>query len=512
MNKNAIGFWEVVFYAIAVIFLPGTFPVTGDVAMTFAREVTHLPFLIGGVTLFFAIIYDVVIVGGGNAGLVAAITSAENGAKTLLLESAPKLDRGGNTKHTRDIRYAHSDDRFTSGVYPKNELLNDLRKVSKDFDEKIAASVIDDSESVPYWMEHHGIKFKKEIRGTLSLSRTNAFFLGGGKALVNTYYREAERLGVKILYNAQVFDFSIKDNRCKSIQFTLDGQAQEVYSDSVIIASGGFEANLEKLKQIWGDAANNFSIRGTKYNTGIPFQSLVDKGAKVAGDPKGGHMIAVDARAPKFDGGIVTRIDAIPIGIVLNKKGIRFYDEGEDIWPKRYAIWGHLIAEQPEQIAYVIVDSKMLEDFLPTAYPAYTSNDLRELFEILKLPIDVSINTIKVYNEKVVDCSFDISKLDDCHTSGLQPPKSHWARRIDKGPFYAFPLRPGLTFTYLGLKVDQEGRVQTSDGEFENVYAAGEVMSGNILTYGYLAGFGLTIGTVFGIRVGNVATGKRHYS
>jgi Succinate dehydrogenase/fumarate reductase, flavoprotein subunit len=140
--------------------------------------------------------YDVVIVGGGNAALTAAITCAENGRKALLLESAPLLERGGNTKYTRDIRYAHQEDKFTLGNYPKGELLQDLRSVSRgDIDEKIASLVINESEEIPSWMSAHGVIFKREIRGTISLSRTNAFFLGGGRALVNTYYRRAEKLG-----------------------------------------------------------------------------------------------------------------------------------------------------------------------------------------------------------------------------------------------------------------------------------------------------------------------------
>ncbi len=451
--------------------------------------------------------YDVVIVGGGNAALTAAITCAENGRKALLLESAPLLERGGNTKYTRDIRYAHQEDKFTLGNYPKGELLQDLRSVSRgDIDEKIASLVINESEEIPSWMSAHGVIFKREIRGTISLSRTNAFFLGGGRALVNTYYRRAEKLGVNILYGAEVQRFMFKGNRFESISFTQEGKIFEVKSDYVIVASGGFEANLKMLKEIWGDATDNFIIRGTKYNTGIPFQRLVENGAKVTGDPKGGHMVAVDARGPKFDGGIITRIDAVPIGIVLNKSGKRFYDEGEDLWPKRYAIWGHLIAEQPDQLAYVIIDSKMLDDFLPTAYPAFRSDDIRELLLQLGLPVDEAINTISRFNKGVVDGRFDRTKLDDCHTAGIEPPKSHWARRIDKPPYYAFPLRPGLTFTYMSLKVDEEGRVQKEDGEFENIFAAGEVMSGNVLSRGYLAGFGLTIGTVFGIIAGKNAT------
>ncbi|PSN86103.1 FAD-binding dehydrogenase [Candidatus Marsarchaeota G1 archaeon BE_D] len=451
------------------------------------------------------------VIGGGNAALTAAITCAESGLKTLILEAAPVYERGGNTKYTRDIRYMHSQDKFTSGEYTKKEFLADLRSVSGNkLDEHMAETVIEDSENIPRWMENHGVKFKKgEIKGTLSLARTNAFFLGGGKALINSYHEFAKKIGIKILYNAEVQDLRFKEKRCEHIVVRLGTERIQVSADWVIIASGGFEANLEKLREYWGDIINNFIIRGTKHNKGFPLFSMIKNGAKTIGSPYEGHMVAVDARAPKFDGGIVTRIDAIPMGIVINKNGKRFYDEGEDLWPKRYAIWGRLIAEQPDQIAYVIIDSKMLTDFLPTAYPPYFSNDLKDLFRQLNLPVDSCIETVKKFNDSVVIGKFNKTTLDECHTEGLNPPKSHWARKIDTPPFYAYPLRPGLTFTYMGLKVNHEGQVLSSDGEFENVLAAGEVMSGNVLTKGYLGGFGLTIGTVFGMRAGRFVSNKK---
>ncbi|MCH4816178.1 MAG: FAD-dependent tricarballylate dehydrogenase TcuA [Saccharolobus sp.] len=455
--------------------------------------------------------YDVIVVGGGNAGLVASITAAELGKKVLLIEAAPPNERGGNTKYTRDIRYAHSsEDKFTSGEYSKIELFNDLKGVSGDgFNQQLVNMVIDESESIPDWMLNHGIIFKGSIRGTLGLSRTNAFFLGGGKALVNTYYRVAEKLGVKVLYSSTLVDFNIKDNRCESIVVYSKEGEREIPVKNLILASGGFEANVDKLKEVWGERANNFIVRGTKHNRGIPLFQLIKYGAETVGPKKGGHMVAVDARAPKFDGGIVTRIDAIPVGIVLNKRGERFYDEGEDMWPKRYAIWGQLIAEQPDQIAYAIIDSKMVNDFMPTAYPPITAMSLDPLLSQLEIDKEKAVNTINSYNQAVVEKgNCNLSILDECHTVGIQPPKSHWARKIDTPPFYAYPLKPGLTFTYMGLKVNKEARVLTSDGEFENIFATGEIISGNILTRGYLGGFGLTIGTVFGWRAGEYASGK----
>ncbi len=226
---------------------------------------------------------------------------------------------------------------------------------------------------------------------------------------------------------------------------------------------------------------------------------LLDQGADQVGDPSQCHAIAVDARAPKFDGGIVTRLDTLPLGIVVNQCGQRFYDEGEDLWPKRYAIWGRLIAQQPDQIAYSIVDSKTAGLVMPSAFPALEAPTIHELADLLKIPRDALGVTVEQFNRSVVEGSFDHTRLDNCHTRGLSPDKTHWALKLDTPPFFGYPLRPGITFTYLGLKVNRDGQVILRDGKpAANVFAAGEIMAGNILGQGYLAGIGMTIGTVFG--------------
>jgi tricarballylate dehydrogenase len=216
--------------------------------------------------------------------------------------------------------------------------------------------------------------------------------------------------------------------------------------------------------------------------------------------------VALDARAPKFDGGIVTRLDSVPFGIAINKNVERFYDEGEDFWPKRYAIWGKLIAEQPEQIAYSIVDAKGLPHFMPSVFPPLQADSIAELASALELDSRAVEAVVDGFNCSVRPGKFDPGTLDECHTEGIVPPKSHWARPIDTPPYYGYPLRPGITFTYLGVTIDEQARVIMQDDKpAENVFAAGEVMAGNILGRGYLAGFGLTIGSVFGRIAGREA-------
>ena len=155
-----------------------------------------------------------------------------------------------------------------------------------------------------------------------------------------------------------------------------------------MLAAGGFESNLEWLREAWGPAADNFIIRGTPYNDGSILKMMLAHGAQQVGDATQCHAVAIDARAPKFDGGIVTRLDCVSLGVVVNRFAERFYDEGEDFWPKRYAIWGRLVAKQPDQIAYSIIDSKMIGRFMPSVYPPIRANSIRELARLLELPPD----------------------------------------------------------------------------------------------------------------------------
>jgi tricarballylate dehydrogenase len=372
-------------------------------------------------------------------------------------------------------------------------------------------------------MTRFGVRFQSALRGTLQLSRTNAFFLGGGKALMNSYYAAAERLGIDVLYDADVVAIDVADGVFRSVRVqtdvgrsqvprVLEREARRRQPDQVIrgkalvLASGGFESNLSWLKEAWGDAADNFIVRGTPYNTGTPLRAMLDAGARPIGDPRACHAIAVDARAPKFDGGIVTRLDCIPLGIVVNRLGERFGDEGEDLWPKRYASWGTLIAGQPGQQAYCLVDAKVAHLFMPSVFPPIAADSMTELASRLGLPSDRMCATVAQFNDAVRPGTFDLDVLDDCRTRGLAPEKSHWAQRLDTPPYWGYPLRPGITFTYLGLRVDETMRVTTTRGTpMQNVYAAGEIMAGNVLRRGYIAGIGMTIGTVFGRIAGESA-------
>ncbi|HEY7554160.1 MAG TPA: FAD-dependent tricarballylate dehydrogenase TcuA [Candidatus Binatia bacterium] len=451
---------------------------------------------------------DVLVVGGGNAALCAAITARRAGARVLVLESATKDFRGGNSRHTRDIRYMHrAATDYVTGPYGEDEFWQDLWGVTGGAtNEDLARLTIRESETLGEWMPANGVRWQKPLRGTLHLARTNLFMLGGGKAMMNAYYDCAAKLGVEIVYESEVRQLKMSDGRFASAMAFHNGAAKEVAAKALVVAAGGFEANIPWLKEYWGEAADNFIIRGTPHNQGRVLKLLLDGGAKPVGDPRGCHAVALDARAPKFDGGIVTRLDSVPFGIVVNKEVKRFYDEGEDFWPKRYAIWGKLIAAQPEQIAYSIVDSKALPHFMPSVFPPVEAGTVAELAGALGLNAAALVAAVDEYNHAVRPGAFDPGNLDSCRAEGLHPPKSHWARPIDMSPYYGYPLRPGITFTYLGVTVNEQAQVIMQNGwPAKNIFAAGEVMAGNILGKGYLAGFGLTIGSVFGRIAGREA-------
>src|ERR1035437_3607024 len=422
-------------------------------------------------------VYDVIVVGGGNAAMCAALAARRVGARVLVLERAPEHMRGGNTRHTRNIRCSHAAaDQYFSGPYLEQEHLEDLIGVTggpANLD--LAKLAIRESSKLPGWMSAQGVSWQQPLAGTLHLGRTNRWFLGGGKALLNTYYQTASRMGIRVRYDVLVEDLVIENDRFEAVR-VRNGETEEL-------------------------------IRGTPYNGGTLLAALLKHGAKPIGDPKGFHAIAVDARAPKFDGGIVTRLDAIPFGIVVNQFGMRFYDEGENLWPKRYAIWGGLIAAQPGQKAFCIVDAKTIDRFLPPVFKPYQADSLDALARLLGLDPQAFMETAEDYNRSAAgNAEIHMEKLDGVCTRGIVPAKSNWAIPIDRPPFYGLPLRPGITFTYMGVTVDERARVlDRSARPFADVYAAGEIMSGNILTKGYLAGFGLPVGSVFGDVAGREA-------
>lgn len=447
--------------------------------------------------------YDVVVIGGGNAALCAAITAREEGASVLLLEAAPKEWRGGNSQHTRNLRCMHNQPQdVLIDAYPEEEYWQDLLKVTGGkTNEHLARLVIRSTETCREWMKSHGVNFQPPLSGALHVARTNAFFMGGGKALVNAYFRSAKNLGVTIKYETKIREIDLKDGKFIAA-IAEDGTRYE--GKSCVLAAGGFESNREWLREAWGQneagewPADNFIIRGTRFNQGTLLKYMLDQGVDAIGDPSQSHCVAVDARAPLYDGGICTRIDCVSLGIVVNNQAKRFYDEGEDFWPKRYAIWGRLVAKQPQQIGYSIIDSKSVGRFMPPVFEGVKANSIRELAEKIHLDPDQFEKTVNEFNQACVKGEFNHTVLDNCHTENISPQKTHWAVPLDTPPYYSYALRPGITFTYLGLKVEDDAAVRFNNQPSPNLYVAGEMMAGNVLGQGYTAGVGMSIGTTFG--------------
>ena len=255
---------------------------------------------------------NVLVIGGGNAALCAALTAREAGASVLLLEAAPREWRGGNSQHTRNLRCMHDAPQdVLTDAYSEDEFWQDLVKVTGgQTDERLARLMIRASATCRDWMRRHGVHFQPSLSGTLHLSRTNAFFMGGGKALVNAYYRSAEALDVAVRYDAPVDRIETVDG-C----FVAAHVGNErIAARTCVVASGGFESNRAWLRDAWGQndrgewPADNFAVRGTRYNMGVVLRDLIDRGADTVGDPTQSHCVAIDARAPLYDGGICTRV------------------------------------------------------------------------------------------------------------------------------------------------------------------------------------------------------------
>ena len=452
---------------------------------------------------------DVLIIGGGNAALCAALMAREGGASVLLLEAAPRAWRGGNSSHTRNIRCMHDAPQdVLVDAYTEEEYWQDLLKVTDGIiDEKLARLTIRASATCRTWMRQQGVHFQPPLSGALHVARTNAFFMGGGKALVNAYYRSAEKLGVQIRYGAPVDSIEMEGSRFVAAH--IGGGRIEAHA--CVLAAGGFESNREWLREAWGQnetgewPTDNFLIRGTRFNMGVLLRNMLGAGADAVGDPSQSHCVAIDARAPLYDGGICTRIDCVSLGVVVNRDALRFYDEGEDFWPKRYAIWGRLVAQQSGQIGYSIIDAKAIGRFMPPVFPGTKADTLPQLAQALGLNANTFVETIEAFNRACQAGTFDHTALDDCHTEGLNPAKTHWARQIDTPPFYGYALRPGITFTYLGLKTNEHAAVHFNGKPSANLFVAGEMMAGNVLGKGYTAGVGMSIGTAFGRIAGTEA-------
>jgi tricarballylate dehydrogenase len=409
---------------------------------------------------------DVLVIGGGLAGLCAAIAAQRLGVEAALVESAPKALRGGDARHARNFRIPHAGPtRHTPAAYGEDEFLAEWSAVAGG-DAARARSIIAAASDLASWVAGCGVRLQDRGAGVIPFSRRTAFLLGGGKAMMSALYETAAAAGVDIRYDSQALGLRAAPEGGWSVGFA----AGETRARCVVVASGGPGANPTWLRP----SAGALMFRGGAYSDGRVMQALVEGlGVRTVGDPASRHMVAVDARGPQFDGGIVTRVTAIPHGIVVNRDGAALADPSRNAKPSHYAQWGARIAAEPGGVAFLILDSEGLRRAGPMAFAPLRAVTLAGLASALGLE--------GAALERAACC--------------LRGP-----------PFFGLPLRAGLTFAHFGLQVDESQRPIGADGcAMEGLFAAGMIMAANFLPCGYLAGLGITLSAVTGRAAGEAA-------
>ncbi|MGP4079954.1 FAD-dependent tricarballylate dehydrogenase TcuA [Pseudalkalibacillus sp. R45] len=475
---------------------------------------------------------DVVVVGSGNAALCAAISARANNANVLVLERAPEHKRGGNSYFTDGaIRCAYNDladilklmpgvteeeaERIVMPEYSPSDYYDDLMRVNSDkSDPELAGQLVNRSYETIKWLKEQGVKFELNYENQSFEKEGKYHFWGGlpvktenkGIGLMTSLFKRAEELGIEIWYEARAKELKKEDGRIASIVVEKDGQSLEIQTTSVVLACGSFEANKQMRSDHIGDEWQAAIVRGTEYNTGDGLSMALAVGAEKFGNWAGCHSIGTDANAPKVGDftkpGDIFKKHSYPLSIMLNKDGNRFVDEGADFRNYTYAKYGREILKQPDHVAYQIYDAQV-RPMLRKEYDLeeatfYQTDRLEDLVE--KLPVDKEsfLKTIEEYNEAVQDGAYNPTVKDGKGTNGITPPKTNWALPIEQGPFYAFPVTCGITFSFGGLRVGPDGEVLSVDGgTLDGLFAAGE-MVGGLFYENYPGGSGLMSGAVFG--------------
>lgn len=463
--------------------------------------------------------YDVVVVGCGMAGTSAAISASEEGKSTVILEKAPRENRGGQTQFTGIVRFPTAevdmDLNFEDPNYTSDDFYNDIMDVTEyRADPDLARHLVDEAAPTFEWLTEHMGEFNFDWTGTRD---RHDHFVGyaapggwwGGD--VNVLVKAAEASGVDVIYSAEARELITENDKRKvsGVKAVVDDTYKAFESNAVIIAAGGFESSTEKRTTYIGSTYDDMTIRGVPYNTGEAIDMALDIGAKSAGNWGGAHTSMVDANAPDVGSGVGS-FHGYHYGIVLNHDGKRFVDEGEDFRSKTYAKYGHELMKQPYKEGFVILDSVTKEHIAETTAEftdGIKGETIRDLLNRLGVGnIETSIKTINEYNAACDDqTEFDPTKLDGKSTSGVKPEKSNWAVPINRPPFIGFPVKPGMTFTFGGLAQTTKAEViDTSDNPISGLYVAGN-SAGGIFYYNYPGGSGQIKAAVDGKTAGKEA-------
>jgi tricarballylate dehydrogenase len=486
---------------------------------------------------------DVIVLGGGNAAFCAGLAAAEHGASVLMLERAPETESGGNSRFTagafrcvydgvEDLRKLMpdlTDEEVANadfGTYTEDKFFDDMGRVTEyRTDPELCELLVRRSRETIRWMQKNGIRFLP-IYGRQAYKVAGKFKFwggltveawGGGPGLVEAHTKIAKRNGILIAYDSRALSLLADDEGVKGVCLRHEGRTAEVAAKSVVLATGGFQANTEMRTRYLGPGWELAKIRGTRFNTGDGIRVALDVGAMATGNWSGCHAVGWDRNAPEFGDlavGDGFQKHSYPWGIMLNSQGERFVDEGADFRNYTYAKYGRVILMQPGQFAWQVFDNKIIpmlrDEYRIKQVTKVRADTLEELVKKLDdVDADGALKTIKAYNKAVrIDIKFDPNVKDGRRTEGLPINKSNWANTIDEPPFEAYAVTCGITFTFGGLKIDTSARVIDMDGRvIPGLYAAGELVGG-LFYFNYPGGTGLMAGSVFG-RIAGISAGQR---
>ena len=484
--------------------------------------------------------YDVIVLGGGNAALCAALSAREHGASVLVLERAPEAKRGGNSAFTGGgFRIVHrgaddirkivpdlSDDeiaRSDFGEYTAEQYLDDLGRITQYYiDPDLAEVIVHKSTDTVHWMRERGIRFLPNYgRQAYNVGGRFKFFggvviyaNGGGRGLMELHYKAAEKHGIPVRYNTQAIALLQGAAGVEGVRALVNGASQEFTAKSVVLACGGFEANREMRTRYLGPGWDMAKVRGSRYNTGDGISMALDIGAQSYGQWSGCHSVAWERYAPDFgdvESPHASYRHSYPFSIMVNADGKRFLDEGADFRNYTYAKYGRIVLQQPGSFAWQVFDAQvkhlLRDEYKLRGATKVQADTLEGLVEKMQ---DVQpmqfLETVREYNAAIKrGAAFDPNIKDGRATVGLAIDKTNWANTIEKPPFEAYSVGCGITFTFGGLKIDTATHVlDIEDAPIPGLYAAGELVGG-LYYFNYPGSTGLMAGSVFGRIAGREA-------
>jgi tricarballylate dehydrogenase len=478
----------------------------------------------------------VVVVGGGIAGLSAALSAREAGADVALLERAPRDQRGGNTRFSnsaiRAVRPGREAmlalvpdltpgerDRCDFTTYTAEEYLSDFVRVTGSrCDRELASTVVDHSYATLVWLRDHGVRFGINWDWAVAMPdgrlRVGLEARGSGAGLSDGLFACAEQRGIDIHYATRAEALAEADDGIVGVRARV-GRGQAFFgADAVVLAAGGFQADPEWRARYLGHGWDLVKVRGSRYDTGDGLRMAMLVGAAAYGNWSGCHAASWDRGAPDMNElrfNTQFKRDDFNLGIMVNGDGERFADEGEDVWGYIYAKMGASIRSQPGQIAWQVYDAKVQSllhaDYrLPNACRVAAGSLEALATRMVGLNQRGFLATVDAFNRAVQsDVPFDHRRKDGRRTLGLAIDKSNWAQALDTPPFEAFGVTCGITFTFGGVRIDRSGRVLDVDDEpIPGLYAAGD-MVGGLFYANYPGGSGLASAAVFGRLAGFAA-------